>query len=94
LKVFCKEVNGGKNARGRSRAYCEQALRGNLGVAGGASGMTTVIRPLSDSDGSRHPRRTTNDDSHETVTARQEDTEWVVDLRSKRIVRRIPRRPR
>lgn len=55
--------------------------------------MTTVIRPLSDNDGLRS-RQMKSDDSLDTVTTRREDTEWVVDLRSKRIVRRIVRRPR
>lgn len=57
--------------------------------------MTTVIRPASDGTG-LHLRTTETDDAINAIEeqlselgAREEDTEWVVDMQSRRIVRRV-----
>ncbi len=48
--------------------------------------MTTVVRPVGDSDGKRRPERL--EEAVADADIRESDVEWVVDLRSKRIVRR------
>jgi len=54
--------------------------------------MTTVIRPVSEYDGNRRGERI--EEAYDELVAREHDAEWVVDIASKRVVRREAPLPR